>query len=93
MGLVEAGVGVVPGGGGIKETFLRWHDAKGSWDDAAWQTWMNIGYGLTGSSPQLSARLQYFRDGHDIGFSKISTFFPKLSSGFAPEKPPKATPI
>ena len=65
MGLVEAGVGVVPGGGGIKETFLRWHDAKGSWDDAAWQTWMNIGYGLTGSSPQLSARLQYFRDGHD----------------------------
>ena len=26
---------------------------------------MNIGYGLTGSSPQLSARLQYFRDGHD----------------------------
>ena len=65
MGLVEAGVGVVPGGGGIKETFLRWHAAKGSWDDAAWQTWMNLGYGLTGSSPQLSARLQYFLEGRD----------------------------
>ena len=65
MGLVEAGVGVVPGGGGIKETFLRWQKAKGSWDDAAWQTWMNVGYGLTGSSPPLSARLQYFLDGHD----------------------------
>ena len=65
MGLVEAGVGVVPGGGGIKDTYLRWHAAKGSWDEAAWQTWMNIGYGATGSSPQLSARMMYFRDGHD----------------------------
>ena len=65
MGLVEAGVGVVPGGGGIKDTYLRWHEAKGSWDEAAWQTWMNIGYGATGSSPQLSARMMYFRDGHD----------------------------
>ena len=65
MGLVEAGVGVVPGGGGIKDTFFRWHAAKDSWDEAAWQTWMNIGYGATGSSPQLSARMMYFRDGHD----------------------------
>ena len=65
MGLVEARVGVVPGGGGIKDTYLRWHAAKGSWDEAAWQTWMNIGYGATGSSPQLSARMMYFRDGHD----------------------------
>ena len=65
MGLVEAGVGVVPGGGGIKETFLRWQKAKNSWEDAAWQTWMNLGYGLTGSSPQLSSRLQYFLEGHD----------------------------
>ncbi len=65
MGLVEAGVGVVPGGGGIKETFLRWQKVKRSWKEAAWQTWMNLGYGLTGSSPQLSARLQYFLEGHD----------------------------
>ena len=65
MGLVEAAVGVVPGGGGIKETYLRWHDAKQNWDEAAWQTWMNIGYGATGSSPQLSARMQYFLDGRD----------------------------
>ena len=65
MGLVEAGVGVVPGGGGIKDTYFRWFDAKQSWDEAAWQTWMNIGYGATGSSPQLSARMMYFLDGHD----------------------------
>ncbi len=65
MGLVESGVGVVPGGGGIKETFLRWRRAKESWEEAAWQTWMNLGYGLTGSSPQMSARLQYFLEGRD----------------------------
>ena len=65
MGLVEASVGVVPGGGGIKETYLRWYTEKKSWEDAAWQTWMNLGYGATGSSPKLSARLQYFREGHD----------------------------
>ncbi len=65
LGLVEAGVGVVPGGGGIKDTYFRWHAAKDSWDDAAWQTWMNIGYGATGSSPQISARMQYFLDGRD----------------------------
>ena len=61
MGLVEAAVGVVPGGGGVKDTYFRWHAAKGNWDDAAWQTWMNLGYAATGSSPQLSARMQYFR--------------------------------
>ena len=65
MGLVEAAVGVVPGGGGVKETYLRWHDAKGNWDDAAWQTWMNIGYAATGSSPQLSGRMQYFLEDRD----------------------------
>jgi 3-hydroxyacyl-CoA dehydrogenase len=65
LGLVEAGVGVVPSGGGVKETYLRWYAATNDWNEAAWQTWMQIGYGKTGSSPQLAARLQYFRTGHD----------------------------
>ena len=65
MGLVESGVGVVPGGGGIKDTYFRWFDAKQNWDEAAWQTWMNIGYGATGSSPQLSARMMYFLESRD----------------------------
>ena len=60
MGLVESAVGVVPGGGGIRETYLRWFNAKKSWEDAAWNTWMNLGYAATGSSPELSAKLQYF---------------------------------
>ena len=60
LGLVESGVGVVPAGGGVKESYLRWHEATGDWRKAAWQTWMQIGYGLTGTSPETSARYQYF---------------------------------
>ena len=65
LGLVEAGVGVVPSGGGVKETYLRWYNETKNWNEAAWQTWMQIGYGKTGTSPQLAARLKYFRPGHD----------------------------
>ncbi|MEM1373370.1 MAG: 3-hydroxyacyl-CoA dehydrogenase NAD-binding domain-containing protein [Pseudomonadota bacterium] len=64
LGLVEAGVGLVPGGGGVKETMGRW--AKGnSPADAAWNAWMQVGYGKTGASPEEATRLRYFRPGHD----------------------------
>ncbi len=66
MGLVESAVGLVPSGGGVKESYLRWHAATGDWQKAAWQTWMQIGYGRTGSSPELAARFQYFRPACDI---------------------------
>ena len=65
MGLVECAVGLVPGGGGVKETFGRLYNATGDWRDAAWQTWMQIGYARTGTSPQSAARLGYFLPGHD----------------------------
>ena len=97
MGLVEAGVGVVPGGGGIKDTYLRWHEAKGSWDEAAWQTWMNIGYGATGSSPQLSARMMYFRGGHDETVMNRDRLLPRaiemiaeMQDGYKMPPPPVA---
>jgi len=66
MGLVESGVGVLPSGGGVKETYLRWFDKTASWEEAAWKTWMNLGYGATGSSPELSARLSYFDKSKDV---------------------------
>ncbi len=66
LGLVEAGVGLVPSGGGVKETYLRWYAKCGDWQEAAWKSWMQIGYGRTGSSPRLSAKLEYFRQSHDI---------------------------
>ena len=60
MGLVEAGVGVLPSGGGVKESYLRWYERTGNWEEAAWKAWMNLGYGATGSSPELSERLAYY---------------------------------
>ena len=65
FGLVEAGVGLVPGGGGVKETMRRWLDACADAEKAAWETWMQIGYARTGTSPELSARLQYFLPARD----------------------------
>ena len=65
FGLVEAGVGLVPGGGGVKETLRRWLDACADAEKAAWETWMQIGYARTGTSPELSARLQYFLPARD----------------------------
>ena len=65
FGLVEAGVGLVPGGGGVKETLRRWLNACADAEKAAWETWMQIGYARTGTSPALSARLQYFLPARD----------------------------
>ena len=65
LGLVESGVGVVPAGGGVKESYLRWYEATQDWHKAAWQTWMQIGYGLTGTSPETSEKFHYFRADHD----------------------------
>ena len=63
LGLVESGVGLVPSGGGVMTSYLRWYEATGDWDKAAWQAWMQIGYGKIGTSPELSARYHYFKDG------------------------------
>jgi len=65
MGLVESGVGLLPSGGGVKETYLRWFGQSSNWEEAAWKTWMNLGYGASGSSPELSARLAYFDSDKD----------------------------
>ena len=65
LGLVESGVGLLPSGGGVKESYLRWYQATGDWDEAAWKCWMQIGYGLTGTSPELAQRYQYFRPDAD----------------------------
>jgi len=52
MGLVESGVGLIPGGGGCKETLYRWIDAKdGDVTAAAWDAFYALGFGKTASSP------------------------------------------
>ena len=57
-------LGLFPAAAELKKLFCVGKKQK-ILEDAAWQTWINLGYGLTGSSPQLSSRLQYFLEGHD----------------------------
>ncbi len=56
-GLVESMVGVVPGGGGCKETLYRWIELLQCGDDiskACWKAFMNLGYGKTATSPVIA---------------------------------------
>lgn len=64
-GLVETLVGVVPGGGGVKEILHRWNDRESDVTKAAWQAFMNIGYGKTARSPLEAEPLAMFREGVD----------------------------
>ena len=66
VGLVESSVGLIPSGGGVKETYLRWYEATGDWNTAAWKAWMNLGYGATASSPKTAERLKYYKPDSDI---------------------------
>jgi len=64
-GLVESLVGVVPGGGGVKEMLYRWYERTGDVNKAAWNAFMNIGYGKTARSPLEAEPLAMFRKGID----------------------------
>jgi 3-hydroxyacyl-CoA dehydrogenase len=64
-GLVETLVGVVPGGGGVKEMLYRWSELKGDTTKGAWEAFMNIGYGKTAKSPLEAEPLGMFRVGID----------------------------
>lgn len=64
-GLVETLVGVVPGGGGVKEMLYRWCEHRGDVVKGAWDAFMNIGYGKTAASPLEAAPLMMFREGID----------------------------
>ncbi len=64
-GLVESMVGVVPGGGGVKEMLYRWYEHHGDIHKAAWDAFMNVGYGKTATSPLQAAPMMLFREGTD----------------------------
>ncbi len=63
-GLVESLVGVVPGGGGCKETLYRWIEKLECGDDiapACWKAFMNLGYGKTATSPVIARQQAMLR--------------------------------
>jgi len=64
-GLVETLVGLVPGGGGVKEMLYRWYEQEGDVTKAAWQAFINIGYGKTARSPLEADNLAMFRANKD----------------------------
>jgi 3-hydroxyacyl-CoA dehydrogenase len=64
-GLVETLVGLVPGGGGVKESLYRWTQRKGIGPEAAWEAFMQVGYGKTATSPLQAREITMFRDGID----------------------------
>jgi len=64
-GLVETLVGVVPGGGGVKEMLYRWCERHDDVTKGAWSAFMNIGYGKTARSPLEGEPLALFRNGID----------------------------
>ncbi|MCP4430565.1 MAG: acetoacetyl-CoA reductase [Gammaproteobacteria bacterium] len=63
-GLVESLVGVVPGGGGCKETLYRWIELLKCEEDiskACWKAFMNLGYGKTATSPIIAKQQAMLR--------------------------------
>lgn len=63
-GLVESLVGLVPGGGGCKETLYRWIELLQCGDDiseACWKAFMNLGFGKTASSPIIAKQQAMLR--------------------------------
>jgi 3-hydroxyacyl-CoA dehydrogenase len=96
LGLVESGVGVVPGGGGVKTTYQRWYEASLDPETAAWETWMQVGYGKTGESPEQATKLRYFRPGLDetvMNRDKLITqatdILTQMANTYTPPKLPK----
>ena len=98
LGLVESGVGVVPGGGGVKTTYHRWLSATQDPEVAAWETWMQIGYGKTGESPEQAVKLHYFIPDHDETvmnrdklITRATALLADMASGYTPPTPLKLT--
>ncbi len=61
MGMVETGVGVIPGGGGCKEMLLRMGDAKAAFE--------LIGYAKVSTSAEDARKLNLLREGDAISMN------------------------
>ena len=98
LGLVETGVGLVPGGGGCKELLWRWVQDEAftkDHDEAALRVFDIIGYGLMAHSPLQAQKHKFFlpqdvivlnRDNLLIeAFKQISD----LKENYLPPKKPK----
>jgi 3-hydroxyacyl-CoA dehydrogenase len=102
MGLVEAGVGLLPAGGGTKEMLLRAIDRAGTADpfpfiQAAFET---IGFGKVSTSALDAKRLSYLRDTDAITMNRARLLedakrdaLALASAGYRPTAPRSAVPV
>ena len=96
FGLVESLVGVVPSGGGVKETYLRWFEATGDWEKAARNTFNQVGYAQTASSPQDATPLKYFVEGRDrmvMNRDRLIEGAKQALADLAPDYKPREKPV
>jgi 3-hydroxyacyl-CoA dehydrogenase len=102
MGLVEAGVGLLPAGGGTKEMLLRAIDRAGTADpfpfiQAAFET---IGFGKVSTSAPDAKRLGYLRDADAVTMNRARLLedakrdaLALASAGYQPTAPRSAVPV
>ena len=96
LGLVEASVGLVPSGGGVKETYWRWYQEMGDWAKAARKTFDQVGYSTTATSPDEAIALKYFLPERDVQIMNRDRLIEaslsaieKLAPGYAPREKPQ----
>jgi 3-hydroxyacyl-CoA dehydrogenase len=94
FGLVESLVGLVPGGGGVKEMLYRCFDREGDPARAAWRAFKQVGYGQTAASPVLAAELAMFRPdrdeflmNRDRMLDRAVSLVRELAPGYTPARP------
>ena len=101
LGLVESLVGLVPGGGGCKETLYRWVARLDAFEDiapASWKAFMNLGYGRTAGSPIRARELAMLRPNDHFLMNRDRLLPEALRAIDAPtgqvafERPPLAMP-
>lgn len=92
-GLVESLVGVIPGGGGCKETLYRNLEQYGDIEKASWKAFMNLGYGRTGTSPIISKKLAMLRDQDQWLMNRDRLLSTALSSLEQVSKAPAREPV
>jgi 3-hydroxyacyl-CoA dehydrogenase len=92
MGLVEAGVGLIPAGGGTKEMLLRSADLQ--------KTFETIGFAKASTCAADAARLGFLRDRDGITMNRERLVFDakqralaRASEGYRPPPKPTAIPV
>lgn len=93
LGLVESLVGVVPGGGGCKETLYRQLALQGDVETAAWAAFKQLGYGKTATSPQMASKMALLAEGDSWQMNRDRQFEAALTALDNTEKTASREPI